>query len=243
MESIKDDFENRSKAVNVTKGATNEQPLTGKNLPEVVNNIVWVKQILAKTEHLHKSVKTLLSDLPRISKFESTAQGLVEELKIYQKEQFTYWVSDMERAFDDSEEPMVLEMTGRLMEIDLEASGQMRVNFSERLITLLREVRQLTALGFKVPNKIKSVAENAQKFHRHGIVLKQVANFYNTVFNQIIPCQGPILLEHAKAFEKVITQSSGSGSKTVTWNSSPSEVEAYIDTLKSAAEKITSENR
>ncbi|PRP81711.1 hypothetical protein PROFUN_10811 [Planoprotostelium fungivorum] len=240
VDAVRDDFENRSKGVSGAKSTQNEQPLMGKNLPEVVNNIVWVKQILAKTEHLHKSVKPILGDLQRMSKFESSATSLVEELKVYQKEQFSFWVSDMDRAFDNTEDPVILEMTGRLMEIDIERNGQMRVNFSERLITLLREVRQLTALGFKIPPKIKNVAENAQKFHRHGIVLKQVANFYNTVFHQIIPCQAPILLEHAIAFEQVIKQQP---KKQVTWNSSPAEVESYIEMLKQAAEKITSENR
>ena len=53
--------------------------------------------------------------------------------------------------------------------------GKLRVFYSERLVSLLREVRQLTALGFVIPTKIQRVAATAQKFYRHGVVLKQVS--------------------------------------------------------------------
>lgn len=53
--------------------------------------------------------------------------------------------------------------------------GKLHVHYSDRLVTLLREVRQLTAFGFTVPVKIQSVANTAQKFYRHGVILKQVS--------------------------------------------------------------------
>ena len=66
-----------------------------------------------------------------------------------------------------------LETNGRLMELN-HKDGKMRVNYSERLVTLLREVRQLGALGFTIPSKIQNVSNTAQKFYRHGVILKQV---------------------------------------------------------------------
>lgn len=59
--------------------------------------------------------------------------------------------------------------------MDLNKSdGKLHVNYSDRLVTLLREVRQLTSLGFTVPAKIQHVAATAQRFYRHGVILKQV---------------------------------------------------------------------
>lgn len=66
-----------------------------------------------------------------------------------------------------------LETHGRLMELN-HKDGKMKVNYSERLVTLLREVRQLGSLGFSIPSKIQTVAATAQKFYRHGVILKQV---------------------------------------------------------------------
>ena len=46
--------------------------------------------------------------------------------------------------------------------------GKLYVNYGNRLVTLLREVRQLTALGFAIPAKIQHAANVGQKFYRHG---------------------------------------------------------------------------
>lgn len=55
------------------------------------------------------------------------------------------------------------------------ADGKLRVNYGDRLVTLLREVRNLTAMGFSIPAKIQNTAHTAQKFYRHGVILKQVS--------------------------------------------------------------------
>ena len=41
----------------------------------------------------------------------------------------------------------------------------------------------MTALGFKLPDAVKWNADVAHKFYRHGVVLKQVANFYNNTID------------------------------------------------------------
>lgn len=60
------------------------------------------------------------------------------------------------------------------MELNHE-DGKLSVNYGDRLVTLLREVRQLTAMGFSIPAKIQHCAHTAQKFYRHGVILKQVS--------------------------------------------------------------------
>ena len=59
------------------------------------------------------------------------------------------------------------------MELDTK-TGELIVNYGDRLVTLMREVRQLTGLGYAVPAKIQHVSNTAQKFYRHGCILKQV---------------------------------------------------------------------
>ena len=56
-------------------------------------------------------------------------------------------------------------------------------------MTLLREVRQLGAYGFAIPAKIQQAAATAKKFYRYGVILKQVAHFYNSIDEQIIESQ------------------------------------------------------
>lgn len=52
--------------------------------------------------------------------------------------------------------------------------GNLRVNYSDRLVTLLKEVRLLSGLGYAIPSKIQQTAATAQKFYRHANILKQV---------------------------------------------------------------------
>ena len=54
--------------------------------------------------------------------------------------------------------------------------GKLKVHYGDRLVTLMREVRQLSAMGFTVPAKIQHSANTASKFYRHGMVLKQVGH-------------------------------------------------------------------
>ena len=79
-----------------------------------------------------------------------------------------------------------LQMTGRLMEFETK-NNELMVSYSERLVTLMREVRQLQALGYPVAAKIQHTAAIAQKFYKHGVILKQVHSQVNLkVSNMII---------------------------------------------------------
>ena len=69
--------------------------------------------------------------------------------------------------------PSSLQTSGKLMELG-HRDGKLRVHYGDKLVTLLREVRQLSSLGFTIPSKIQQTANTAQKFYRHGVILKQV---------------------------------------------------------------------
>lgn len=60
--------------------------------------------------------------------------------------------------------------------MDLDHSdGRLKIHYSDRLCNLVREVRQLVALGFTVPAAIQQAANTAEKFYRQAMVLKQVS--------------------------------------------------------------------
>lgn len=57
------------------------------------------------------------------------------------------------------------------------SDGKLEVQYDERLVKLIREVRQLQGMGYAVPAKIQNTATNAMKFYRQAVVLKQVCVF------------------------------------------------------------------
>jgi dynein heavy chain 2 len=95
-------------------------------------------------------------------------------------------------------------MSGQLMDFDYEAGGLLKVNYSEKLVTLVKDSRVLGEHGFKIPKAIHDVTENAKKFYKEGVTLKQLANFYNSMGTQMIDCQKPMMLEKAAEFESLI---------------------------------------
>ena len=80
------------------------------------------------------------------------------------------WCDVTGEALEDGE--LSLQMTGRVMEFDVE--GNMMVNYSEKLVTLLKDSRHLSELGMAVPDKIRKAAADAEKYYRYGIMLKKV---------------------------------------------------------------------
>ncbi|XP_072546992.1 cytoplasmic dynein 2 heavy chain 1 isoform X2 [Salminus brasiliensis] len=240
---LRADFESRC------HGAPGEKtgPLAGRNLPEVVNNIVWVRQLLMKVENSVKMAEALLTGLPGFGGFVRFCADLQEQLRAYEQEQFDEWSRDLLSGLADPKSGISLQASNRVMELD-HMDGKLKIHYSERLGSLLREVRQLSALGFSIPTKILQAANTAEKFYRQAMILKQVAHFYNTIDQQMILSQRPMLLNYALAFEQVIKQNprydgrDTGGKMQITWDNAK-ELELYISRLQNAAEKLSAENR
>ncbi|KAA8593993.1 hypothetical protein FQN60_004827, partial [Etheostoma spectabile] len=221
---LKTDFESRCHGGPGDKSG----PLIGRNLPEVVNKIVWVRQLIHKVEDSLRIAEALLPDLSGFKEFLHFCDDLLEILRAYEQEQFADWSRDLLSGLADPKSGISLQASNCVMDLD-HVDGRLKIQYPDRLVSLLREFRQLSALGFPIPAKIQQAANTADKFYRHAIVLKQVAHFYNTIDQQMIPSQRPMMLSLALAFEQVIknprSQSKELGGKLqITWDN-PKELE------------------
>lgn len=197
---------------------------------------------MIKVEETAKLVESLMGGKTSYHKLSAEFES---ELLKFKKEQFGEWVSETESELDRPDGLLMLKKTGRLMDLDY-VDGKLRVNYDDKLVTLLREVRQLIAFGFPVPARIQQTADLGNKYYRHAVILKQVAHFYNTIDQQMLPCQQAMLLDLALSFERLVKTPKNDGkqqnSSAITWDT-PKELEQYISRLQEAAEKLTSENR
>ncbi|XP_047126593.1 cytoplasmic dynein 2 heavy chain 1 isoform X1 [Hydra vulgaris] len=240
IKSLKSDFQARSSFKN------GEGPPKGNNMPEIINSIIWGKQLKAKVEELLKSSEYLLSDISSFERFKAICQPFIVEVGQYMKENYDNWSRETIDNIENTENSLSLKTNGKLMELG-HADGKLEVHYDARLVTLIREVRQLQGMGYNVSSKIQNVALTASKFYRQAIVLKQVAHFYNTIDQQMVACQQSMMLDTAYAFEQLIKNpKTGSkekdGKMHVTWDN-PQEVEDYIKKLQAVAEKLTTDNR
>ncbi|KAH6561492.1 hypothetical protein BASA60_011476 [Batrachochytrium salamandrivorans] len=239
LKSIHTEFRNRTQHISASKG---------RNLPNIITDIVWSRQTLAKIQETDQLVESLIG---KKSTYQESSSKLYEELRQYESDLFENWVSNTTSMLDNKNGDATLGQSDQLMELDY-SSGKLIVNYGDHLVVLFREIRLLIAMGFPVPAQIQKSANSAQKLYRHGVVLKQVAHFYNTIDQQMLPSQQTMLLQLALAFEQLVKNpksgndensiSATSEKQYVSWGT-PQELERYITRLQAAAENLTSENR
>jgi dynein heavy chain 2 len=94
----------------------------------------------------------------------------VSDIANYEQKLYGGWKTQTMKAIGDKREQY--EMTGQLMEFDHEAGDLLRVNYSENLVTLVKDGRAIGELGFPVDDKIQKIIERAKKFYKEGVCLK-----------------------------------------------------------------------
>uniref|UniRef100_K3WM96 AAA+ ATPase domain-containing protein n=1 Tax=Globisporangium ultimum (strain ATCC 200006 / CBS 805.95 / DAOM BR144) TaxID=431595 RepID=K3WM96_GLOUD len=232
----------------------------GKTLSPKVNAIVWGHMLSTRVVEMHQLAKHVLADLPAFKQFAHQCEHFMAKMNGMVLDKVRDWQEQIENQLEQEGEDS-LRLSGKLMQID--KNGDLIVNYSEFLVTLLRDVRQLTELSAFhgstsgsakkdnewVPPKVRKVAEEAEKYYRYGVTLKKVANFYNNMESQIIEEQKPMLLDSLLAFEEAVKRpglaqqkSSLSSKKDVTWQNLE-ECNEYVKQLQDAADKLSSENR
>lgn len=75
-----------------------QAPPTGKNMPVVVTNIVWSKQLESKVCDTLSVAEALLGGLTGFDAFQQEATDLKAVLKEYQKDQFGSWCKELTSA-------------------------------------------------------------------------------------------------------------------------------------------------
>ena len=67
---------------------------------------------------------------------------MLKDIESYEIEQLNQWKSDLTEA-EYSDEGLGLQMNGRMMDLDMQNSI-LTVNYSDKLIILIRDIRQLS---------------------------------------------------------------------------------------------------
>ena len=234
LEELKQNFEGYSNEYAASRAA----PPALKNQPSpFLARIVWANQLSHRLQQILAIVGSVLGGIPGQERFHSLASDLRRRIEAYAKELFDRWHEDVRAALSDPHSSLKLETTGKLMDLDLGGTGELVIHYSEALVTLLREVRQLQEYGYKLSDPVLSAVATGESYYKYGLKLKSVANFYNTIRDKIIPSQMGLLLLEAQRFEKVIKEQKG----TTRWNNTE-ECERYMERLMHVTEELTTRN-
>ena len=211
--------------------------LASRNIGPSVAAILWGVQLVARVHELRAQAQPLLKDVAAWAQPEGASAQLLERATELKQEEWRAWKERTVDALSDGD----LAVDGQVVAFD--EQGLVQVNFSESLITLLREVRQLTQLGFAVPTAVCSAAQDAEQYYQYAVVLKKIANFFNAFDAEIIPCQKSMMIDAYKSFEEKLESGTSDGGRgAVSWKS-PRDCASYVARMQVAAEQLSAENR
>ena len=244
---IKDEFESRSGQTLDTIAGMESIP-QAHGFSKVVNSITWERQLAGKIKRILSLSNVWLEKLKKFVSLKESIDELLKDMNDFEVDQFETWRKEVLYTLSSPDSAAALQLAGKLMDFDL-SDGLLKINYSEKLILLLREVRQLGELGFRrqIPQKILDTVEQGKKFYKEALTLKQIANFYNTMSTQIIQSQKPMVIEQAMRFEDIVKSCNGGRANTknanvIQWESG-AELEKYIKSVQEAADEIMKENR
>lgn len=76
--------------------------------------------------------------------------------------------------------------------------------FTDDLFEFLQVEGSLSAAKTPIPSKVQELIACVQPFVKQVLVLQRAGMFYNNMADRIIECQGPMLLQPATEFEKLV---------------------------------------
>ena len=212
-----------------------------RDLSPFLQRLSWAHQLRAKLQSI-ASIITRVFPGGETEKFAVQTRGLGEKIGGIAKQAFGQWAATTSAALTDPASPLHLSTSGAaLMELDLRHGGELVVHYSPQLVTLLRECRHVSELGYRVDSSIDAAVKVAERYYRYGLKLRQIANFYNSMSEQILPSQLGLLMAEAQAFEAVVKDGSSKG-KGWNWDRLD-ECDKYVERLEAAAEELMNRNR
>jgi dynein heavy chain len=171
------------------------------NLPPVARALTWCRGLLRR-------VKVPMVKLDQLDKFILEREEAKEVLKIqaaivqtltaYEGRRIEEWGQHVDASSDAKLKLSLLQRSPETHELS--------TNFDKALICLLREVRYLLLLDVYVPPSALSIYESAEQFRRWTGNLDLIVNMNNSVLNQLLPVEKPLVAPYLAKFDNVIEQ-------------------------------------
>ena len=219
----------------------------GGFLSPFLQQLSWAHRLKAKLASI-ASVITRVFPSAETERFSLQTRSLAEKVAAYARQAFSSWSAGIVASLSDPASPLHLSTSGTaLMELDLRHEGELLVHYSPQLVTLLRECRLVSELGYRLDSAIAAAVKVAERFYRYGLKLRQIANCYNSMSEQILPSQLPLLMAEAQSFEQLVKQGGGAGGGGKAgqgWNwDRLDDCDRYVERLEAAAEELMNRNR
>ncbi|KAH7968366.1 hypothetical protein HPB52_007978 [Rhipicephalus sanguineus] len=201
-----------------------------QGVPDVVRDIVGLQELRTRLEEAREVVR-LLND--GSNSWETLVEKLnraCDEAREAAADRLDGWSRNAQQIATKTslqeDEPALI----------LGAGGRPRVSLSPRLASIASEARQLRALGCRLPpGPLRQLEDTAARVGHRARHLQQVASFYSTVADQMIPSQRPLMLGLAEELTGALRQRVPWGDVTA--------LDAFVGRLRGLAARLAGRNR
>ncbi|KAF2458872.1 dynein heavy chain [Lineolata rhizophorae] len=154
-----------------------------RDLPPVSGAIIWARQIERRHDGYMSKVEDILG---KDWMLHTEGQKLQNESNMFKKKLDTRpiyqsWLTEVNRRD--------LSISGRLFTITRNRSAgnslELGVNFESQVITLFKEVRNLTWQGFQVPHRINNLAKEAKRVYPYAVNMMESVRTYSQTIKVI----------------------------------------------------------
>jgi len=233
LKQIEDEFHLQQKQQPTTRSTTQQ-----RNSSHMIELIVQAHQLVARIDQITELVnKSFHAGGDERTQYDARATKLMYSIETAATEHFQQWQEDKLSAARSGDTDVILNTNGKLMELDQKSGGRLRVLYSEAIVTLMREARQLQELGYKIDPTVLSAVDLAERYYRSASKLEQIARFYNSQADEILPCQLQLMLMEAQKFESVVRRS-----EKVRWNDEHAS-QQYVVELEQHSRSLAERNR
>jgi dynein heavy chain 1, cytosolic len=164
-----------------------------RDIPPVAGAILWVRQIEAQLENYMSKVQAVLGEDWTLH---TEGEKLQTESQMFRKKLTT---RDIYEAWLRDIQARDISVTGRLFTISRSraANGSLEliVNFDNHAISLFKEVRNLSWLGYQIPHRIATTAKQAQRVYPYALSLMESVSGYLSALRAIqeMPNMAPLM--------------------------------------------------
>lgn len=264
LDYLEEEFGRREGNVDANRNPNpNDGGFSGSNTSVKVDTVAWCMQCDTKLIRARDALSCLtLGVEQRASTLLERCKRLREKVRAFREQVVELWRDETGTRL----QTFTPDQRARVYAFN-EKDGHVMTGFSDQLVELLRDVRQMQSLGVKVEMSKRALDEesrrrredpqykrrnlqeeirNIERFYRYGMQLKQIANFYNHLAdpksNQIIACQKPMLISEAAKLESLIRSPTDSSGQALTWDK-PQAMKGYLGRLQERMDELVEKNR
>uniref|UniRef100_A0A8R1U2J5 Dynein heavy chain, cytoplasmic n=1 Tax=Onchocerca volvulus TaxID=6282 RepID=A0A8R1U2J5_ONCVO len=228
IQRVKEDIDKLQTRFKNFNEADNARILRAIDIPPVAASILWIRQIDSKLTQYMKRIEDVLG-----RGWENHVEGRQLKLegdnfrqKLNTQHIFDDWVARVQAKN--------ISLTGRIFIIEKRQKDgkivwNLKVNFSNDVVTLFKEVRNMKHMGFRIPLKIVNTAHQANLLYPFAISLLESIRTYDSINERIANKSGVNML--IVTYKKDIQGQLAEGN-SLTWESY--KMDPYVVKLSSS---------